>query len=234
MHYDVKQKLNKIDSQQYRNLKVPEIDWKLNEAIGLFIKNVAEPKLKEKLEFEISHRVVDDIRTIVVNDESLTLSKLPTNDYLAELPSDYLYYIGMGDIKIKKGGCEVFAERTFERTHGEDPQSDIFQKSSFIWREVNLRFYDKGIKIFTSDEFEVIYASLEYIKKPAFVHNAQDYQGGTYKSFDGTNLVGSMDCDLPSETHSEIVDIAVAMITGELMIPDYQIKKDKLVYNQIN
>jgi hypothetical protein len=32
MHYDFKQKLNKIDSQKHRNLKVPEIDWKLNEA----------------------------------------------------------------------------------------------------------------------------------------------------------------------------------------------------------
>ena len=45
MHYDVKQKLNKVDSQQYRNLRVPEIDWKLNEAYEIFVKSVAEPRI---------------------------------------------------------------------------------------------------------------------------------------------------------------------------------------------
>ena len=32
MHYDFKKKLNKVDSEQNRNLLVPEIDWALNEA----------------------------------------------------------------------------------------------------------------------------------------------------------------------------------------------------------
>ncbi len=27
MHYDIKVKLNKVDSQQYRNLLIPEIQW---------------------------------------------------------------------------------------------------------------------------------------------------------------------------------------------------------------
>ena len=40
MHYDFKQKINKIDSQKYRNLRIPEIDWKLNEAQEIFIKTV--------------------------------------------------------------------------------------------------------------------------------------------------------------------------------------------------
>ena len=43
MHYDFKMKLNKIDSEQYRNLRIPEIDWKLNEALEIFIKINAEP-----------------------------------------------------------------------------------------------------------------------------------------------------------------------------------------------
>ena len=38
MHYDVKMKLNKVDSQQYRNLIIPQVDWILNEAQELFVK----------------------------------------------------------------------------------------------------------------------------------------------------------------------------------------------------
>ena len=36
MHYDFKMKLNKIDSEQYRNLRVPEIDWLLNEILQIY------------------------------------------------------------------------------------------------------------------------------------------------------------------------------------------------------
>ena len=83
MHYDFKTKLNKIDSQQYRNLRIPEIDWKLNEAQELFVKMIAKPRLRNHLGFETSQRSVDDIRTIVVKDYCSVITNntatLPTN-----------------------------------------------------------------------------------------------------------------------------------------------------------
>jgi len=57
MHYDLKVKLNKVDSQQYRNLLIPEIDWALNEAQNIFIKNIAEPrKMQQMFDFGFEHR----------------------------------------------------------------------------------------------------------------------------------------------------------------------------------
>ena len=38
MHYDFKLKFNKLDSQDYQNFQVPEIDWILNEAQWVFLK----------------------------------------------------------------------------------------------------------------------------------------------------------------------------------------------------
>ena len=67
MHYDFKQKLNKIDSQKYRDLIVPEIDWKLNEAQEVFVKVIAQPRLQSQLGFEINQRTINDIRTIVID-----------------------------------------------------------------------------------------------------------------------------------------------------------------------
>ena len=49
MHYDFKKKLDKIDSQQNKNLLIPEIDWVLNEAQEMFVKIVAFPKKYEYL-----------------------------------------------------------------------------------------------------------------------------------------------------------------------------------------
>lgn len=232
MHYDFKQKLNKIDSAQYRNLKVPEIDWKLNEAINLFIKLVAEPKIKINLGFELTSRITDDIRSLVVNTKSLTLSKLDEEHYLAALPNDYLYYVSMDKIKMKQGTCEVKANKIFVRQHDDNFNSSSFDRSSFIWREVNLRFYEEGIKIYTEGEFSVEEAFLNYIKIPAIVNNSEDYPGG-YKNLGGTLLTTNVDCDLPIETHREIVDIAVAVTSGDLQIPDLQIKMGKLRLNQL-
>ena len=59
MHYDFKKKLNKVDSEQNRNLLVPEIDWALNEAQELFIKWISEPRQRSYLGFEKSQRRIE-------------------------------------------------------------------------------------------------------------------------------------------------------------------------------
>ena len=64
MHYDFKKKLNKVDSQQYRNLLIPEIDWALNEAQNVFVDIVSEPRLKTHLGFEKSQK---NIQTLKIN-----------------------------------------------------------------------------------------------------------------------------------------------------------------------
>jgi hypothetical protein len=233
MHYDFKQKLNKIDSEQYRNLKVPEIDWKLNEAIDLFVKIVAEPKIKINLGFELSSRITDDIRSLVVDTVPLVLTVLDSTHYLAALPVNYLYYVSLDSMQIKQGNCTVSAQKIFVRQHDDDFVASVFDKSSFIWREVNIRFYQAGIKIYTEGEFSVEEALLSYIKIPASVNNCEDYPGGSYKTLAGVTLVANVDCDLPIETHREIVDIAVAITTGDLQIPDLQVKMGKLQLNQL-
>ena len=84
MHYDVKMKLNKIDSQQYRNLIVPQIDWILNEAQELFVKMIAEPRIASHYGYEIGQKTWMDIRSIVEEEKEIT----PT-DNLVSLPPDF-------------------------------------------------------------------------------------------------------------------------------------------------
>ena len=235
MHYDFKQKINKIDSQQYRNLKVPEIDWKLNEAIELFVKIVAEPKYATRLGFETSQRVIDDISTLVTA-SFVQLDGLPDKDTLFELfnlPEDYLDYIGTDKLIMKQGECSIRADKVIVRQHSNDFQSSPFDKSSFLWREVNITFVEQGIKVFNSGEFEVETFRIEYIKQPDSVNNSESYGTEGYITLAGEHLTENVDCNLPVHVHREIVDLAVAITTGDLQIPDYQIKKDKLNYNQL-
>lgn len=231
MHYDFKQKLNKIDSQKYRNLLVPEIDWKLNEAQELFIKLIAEPRSRNGNGFEISQRSIDDIKSIVVNQEDnqgQIATKLDDKSYLVELPSDYMFYVSSKAI-CSKGKCKNKILSTHPIQHDDDFEKSLFDEPNFEWREVVLRFMDKGIKVFTDSTFEVNSLRLNYIKHPAKLHNAEDAPGGTYRDLGtGLLLTGTQDCILDKHTHREIVDIAVLIATGDLQISDYQIKINKI------
>ena len=48
MHYDFKQKLNRVDTNTYSGLRVPEIDRSLNNAINLYMLLIAEPRLRNQ------------------------------------------------------------------------------------------------------------------------------------------------------------------------------------------
>lgn len=231
MHYDVKKKLNKIDSQQYRNLRIPEIDWSLNEAAELFVKMIAEPRLKNHLGFETSQRSIDDIRTIVVNPD-INGSPLPINNNVATLPDNYWHYL-KGHVMMDKGNCTDVKGRVFIRQHDDEFEESPFDNSSFEWRTVNAVFFEDGVKFYNDSSFEVDEFFMSYIRRMEYMHNAEDFGAGQYNLPDGTPLVGSQDCELPEHTHREIVDIAVLIITGELEnVNGYQLKAEKLKLNQ--
>lgn len=232
MQYDYKQKLNKIDSQQNRNLRIPEIDWKLNEAIDIFIKTIAEPRTHSNLGFEKKQRTIDDIRTLVKNNVELDATRISDTEYYVELPPDYMFYISSDSIATK-GTCIDKKCRNIFRQHDDRHEESPFDKSSFEWRETNIRFYDKGIKIFTDGTFSINKIEINYIRAHAYVHNAQGFlPTGQYRLPSGDLLTGSQDCELPEHTHREIVDLAVLITSGDLGLPDYQIKQAKIRLNQ--
>jgi hypothetical protein len=222
MQYDFKQKLNKGDSQQYKNLLIPEIDWLLNEAQELFVKLVANPRVRNQLGFETSQRTIDDIRTIVVNNYCSTVT---TN--IVTLPADYWYFL-KGDVTMTKGTCVNVKGNFYVKQHDDEFEKSPFDKSNFEWRHVNGVFYEDGIRLFTDGSFTISNFCLSYIKRLPYIHNAKDFTGGTYTLPSGVVLTTFENCPLPEGTHREIVDLAVLIATGNLQIADYQNKLNKI------
>lgn len=230
MHYDFKQKLNKIDSQKYRNLEVPEIDWKLNEAQEVFVKIVAQPSLANQLGFEVNQRSINDIRTIVVDQrpsEGITPTVFDSSSYIAELPEDY-WFLVKSRILATKGSCQNIELKAREVQHDDEHELSPFDKSSFEWRVSNIRFNKEGIRIFTDGSYVINKIILEYLKRPIRIHNAVDFEGGTYEDEEGNALTGSQNCELPSGVHTDIVDLAVLITAGDLNLPDYGLKQAKV------
>jgi len=227
MHYDFKMKLNKVDSQQYKNFLIPEIDWLLNEAQEIFVKIVAEPRKRSYLGFEKTQRTIDDIRTIVITDKIVPIEKS-----IALLPTDYWHFL-KANVRMTKGGCKNINARLKLRQHDDEFENSPFDNSSFEWRTVNGVFNKDGIKFYTDGTFTNTDVELSYIKKLKYIHNAKDFRSGKYKLPSGILLDKFCNCELPNQTHREIVDLAVLIVTGQIYIPDYQIKLNKLNLNDL-
>ena len=227
MHYDFKMKSNKLDSQQYKNLLIPEIDWLLNEAQELFVKMILNPSVQRDLGFELNQRSIDDIRPLVVHADCTTVV-----DNVGVLPTDYYRYV-RSSVKATKGTCENVSVTVYIRQHDDTFELSSFDKSNFEWRVVNGIFFDGGIKFYDDGTFTINSFCLDYIKTLRYIHNAANFRGGSYNSLDGTLLTGTVDCELPNHTHREIVDIAVALASNDLQNPDYQNKLQKLNINNL-
>jgi hypothetical protein len=227
MHYDFKRKYNKTDSQQNRNLLVPEIDQYLNEAEEIFKKTVAEPRFKTRLGFESSQRNIDSIRSIVETD-----CYEIEDDNLYILPDNYQYYV-RGRLTIDKGQCIAKKAVLTIQEHDDEFEEDVYTKSSFEWKRVNGLFNSEGIQLFTDGTFTIKNVCITYIRQTSFMHNAEAFRAGGYLLPSGVALTGFVNCELPENTHREIVDIAVMLAAGEIQASDFQLKLNKLNLNQI-
>jgi len=255
MAYDFKLKLDKVDSQQKRNLKDWEVDWFLNDAIQVFLNQVVGGNNIRLTGFEEEQRRYDDIRTLVIKSPSSLQPGLPVltlNSNLYELPLaslgidpitntkrfDYYQLVRLR-VDISKTGCANKNTGVRQIQHDDLNNALIspFHKPSFIWSEVLTTYgastngTDEGSIFFYTDNFSVLQAYPDYIKRPNKVWL------GTYNSLDGNYTVTvpqtTVDCDLPATTHPRITDLAVDIATGVIQSPNMlQYTQMKLKINE--
>lgn len=262
MAYDFKLKLDKVDSQQKRNLKDWEVDWFLNDAIQVFLNQVVGGNNIRLTGFEQEQRRIDDVRTLVIKSPSSLQPGLQSpllrtiNPNLYELPLanlgidpvtntkrfDYYQLIRLR-VDISKPGCSNKNIGVTQVQHDDLDEAYLspFHRPSFEWGDVLTVFgastdgSDKGSIFFYTDGFNVIKAYPEYIKRPNRVWV------GTYNSLDGKYIIGvnppppqtTVDCDLPETTHPRIVDLAVDIATGVIQSPNMlQYTQMKLKLNE--
>ena len=241
MHYDFKMKLNKIDSQQFRNFLIPEVDWLLNEAQELFIKMVAEPRLSFHLGFEKSQRNTDDIKMLVVEKSLVDNKKIQKSVGYSckryDLPEDYMFFI-RALVYGETGSCKNVPCVVKIKQHDDSNHISPFDKSSIVWREINGMFIENRLELELPDiseepESELRDVLLTYLRKPKYMHYAKGIEGGKYQLNETILLTEKQDCELSPHTHREIVDIAVMLASGQLQIQD-PFKMTKLNLNQLN
>jgi hypothetical protein len=217
--------VNRIDSERIVESHVV-FHW-INDAIERFVATRYSGNNAKKTAVEDTQKRTEDLRTLVkevVLATTLDLGSLSPGTYSVELPSDYRYklseYVGITYVNVYTNNFEI---KTFGVT---ECTSDTiipklhnpYSEHILVYEEAKpLRLF-KGntVQLFTDDTYSVDSYILRYIKKPVRV---------------GLGPIDS-DCDLPEQSHTEIIDLAVSLFLENVGDPRYPTQKSELIMNE--
>ncbi len=240
LHYAFKVNVDKVDSLRNRNFLPAEIDWLLNEAIEIYVKQRYKPD-SSGVGFEVDQSRIDELSTLVIkfpNQPLITPTLVASGIYQLELSKptlieEYRHLVRLTGI-ISKTGCPDKNFGVYSITQHDDLNSTLvneFNKPSYQWNIVPVVF-GKGsngsaLYFYTNNDFTIKDIQVEYIKQPNRVSI------GGYSYLDGQPSVITQ-CDLPTESHREVVDIAAFLAKGNIGDPNIQITNQKIIQNHKN
>lgn len=217
-HINFGLELDKTEDFEYPAFLPEQIDYWLNKAQSRFIKERLYPQDPRQKGFEETQKRIEDIRTLVKESTALTPIAVGT-EYRIALPNDYLYLV--------RHRC------TTSDTCGNKNVGGILVKQEFInqmikdpfWRptatEPIYYFVGSDIVYETLGGFTLLNTKLTYIKEPAIITYGSEY----------ITPVADIQCELPEQSHQEILDIAVSMVLENIESQRYQTNLNELNKN---
>jgi hypothetical protein len=204
--YEFKLSLNKMDRQDNVLVPLEDILVYLNQAQLSWIKTKVGENNIYKDGYEATRKRIDDLQTLKVDNQSLTLQE--TNDvlykgYKADLKQvpDYMFYV-MSHTAASKQDCN--AGLTVDLIRQNDLSTLYFDANfspSYEWRSTFATIGQDNIIVYTDGSFELEYVYLTYLRYPKSI----DSEG--YIKINGTDSV-NQDCELPYYAKSDILDLA--------------------------
>lgn len=217
MHNAFKLELDKIESLQYPSFTTNEIDYWLNRAIREFVKTRYSGINPKREGFEQSQKRIDDLRTLVreVTVPCTVTGAIKPNGYVLTdgfsnaLFSTATYWLSLGEevsitptggTTIRQGVTEVsYDEYTYELDNPYSTYRLHYGKA----KPLRL-FYNNTIEFISDGTYTVDDAYIRYIKSPVEVEYS------------------TVDCDLPENTHDEIVSLSVRLALENIEQPRHQ------------
>jgi len=217
MHDAFKLELDKIESLQYPSFTTNEIDYWLNRAIREFVKTRYSGINPKREGFEQSQKRIDDLRTLVreVTVPCTITGAIKPNGYVltdgfgnAQF-STAAYWLSLGEeVSITPTGSTAIRQGVTEITYDEytyelDNPYSTYRLHYGKAKPLRL-FYNNTIEFISDGTYAVNNAYIRYIKSPVEV------------------VYSTIDCDLPENTHDEIVSLSVRLALENIEQPRHQ------------
>lgn len=206
----IKQRLNKLDSQDYDNIEC----WQIVEAFN-------------KAQVEWSRRQLHGINLVKEGDEQSTRRKddlqvlLRTHDlvlankeiyYRGPLPLDYMQWKRV-DAYAKQDCCDKRRMTVYLAEEGNLNQllRDKSKQPSFEWSETFATLIDNTVHIYTNNDFEVQSADLVYYRQPVKIQVQ-----GCVDPYTGVASPVNVESEFKDDIVELIIDEAAAILAGDI------------------
>ena len=207
----MKQRLNKLDSQDYDNITCWQVVESFNKAQVEWVRRQLHGVNLTKEGDEQSTRKKDDLQVLLNKN---TISNLTNKgDYsFVSLPVDYLQWKRV-DVFAQKDCCDKRRMVIYLAEEGNVSLllRDKLKQPSFEWAETFATLIDNDINIYTNGEFNIPNVQLTYYRQPIKIQilNCSD-------PYTGLISTSNVECEFKDDIIELIIDEAVSILAGDI------------------
>jgi hypothetical protein len=206
----IKQRINKLDSQDYDNIECWQIVESFNKAQVEWARRQLHGINQVREGDEQSTRRKDDLQVLLVtNPLGLTNKEYY---FRGTIPDDYLQWKRV-DVFANKECCDKRRMTVYLAEEGNLNQllRDKAKQPNFEWAETFATLKGNGVNIYTNGEFDIQSAELIYYRQPRKIQilNCVD-------PYTGVASTAEVQCEFKDDIIELIIDEAVAILAGDI------------------
>ena len=206
----MKQRLNKLDSQDYDNINCWQIVESFNKAQVEWVRRQLHGLNIVKEGDEQSTRRKDDLQKLLIKEPFSTIKK--DQYYEGNIPQDYLQWKRV-DVYAKKECCDKRRMNVYLAEEGNLNQllRDKLKQPSFDWAETFATLINDTVHVYTNNEFDVSDAQLTYYRQPIKIQI-----NGCSDPYTGTISTTEVQSEFKDDIIELIIDEAVSILAGDI------------------
>jgi hypothetical protein len=206
----LKQRLNKLDSQDYDNIECWQVVEAFNKAQVEWARRQLHGINLTKEGDEGSTRRKDDLQVLLVNEPLVVVDG---GDYYdGSIPVDYLQWKRV-DVFANSDCCDKRRMNVYLAEEGNVNilLRDKAKQPSFEWGETFATLINNKINIYTNDDFDIQSAALVYYRQPVKIQVQ-----GCVDPYTNIQSTQEVICEFKDDIIELIIDEAASIIAGDI------------------
>ena len=206
----IKQRLNKLDSQDYDNIECWQIVEAFNKAQVEWSRRQLHGINMVKEGDEESNRRKDDLQVLLAT-EPLAVTNQQVF-YTGPIPDNYLQWKRVDTFaKSECCGNRRMTVYLAEEANVNQLLRDKAKQPSFEWAETFATLKNNFVNIYTNNEFSIESASLTYYRQPVKIQI-----NGCVDPYTGVQSTTEVECEFKDDIIELIIDEAASILAGDI------------------
>jgi hypothetical protein len=206
----VKQRLNKLDSQDYDNIECWQVVEAFNKAQVEWVRRQLHGINIVKEGDEQSTRRIDDLQ-LLLGTINIPFIQGDISSY-SDLPTNYLQWKRV-DVYAKKGCCDDRRMSVYLAEEGNLNQLlfDNAKRPSFEWAETFATLKNNKVNVYTNNDFDISSGALTYYRQPIRIEVL-----GCVDPYTSTQTTTNVECEFKDDIVELLIDEAASVLAGDI------------------